>query len=108
MSRAVGEPVTAPLAAHRIEREIEDQEVELLVTDTGPGIPRELHEEVFKPFYTTKQASGGRGVGLTISRAMVERHDGTLTVQSPLTARGGTRIAIRLPLHPLKGEPHET
>jgi signal transduction histidine kinase len=37
------------------------KQVEFSISDTGPGIPIEVQEEVFKPFFTTKQDSGGRG-----------------------------------------------
>ena len=72
--------------------------VEASVSNTGPGIPSELQDQVFEPFFTTKQATGGRGVGLTLSRAMVERHGGTIIIQSPLTPAGGTRVVVRLPV----------
>jgi signal transduction histidine kinase len=53
---------------------------------------------VFEPFFTTKRTSGGRGVGLTLSRAMVERHRGSMAIESPILAAGGTRVRITLPM----------
>jgi len=72
--------------------------IQIIIEDTGPGIPPELLEAVFEPFFTTKRMQGGRGVGLTISRAMVERHDGRMQIESPITPDGGTRVRMTLPM----------
>jgi signal transduction histidine kinase len=74
--------------------------VEVSIADTGHGIPAEIQNDVFKPFFTTKMGRGGRGMGLTISRSMVERHGGSITIQSPATAGRGTRVTVRLPVRP--------
>ncbi len=71
-------------------------EVELQVEDDGPGIPQDLLSHVFEPFFTTKEGGHGVGLGLAISRGVVERHHGTIEVKS---APGkGTRFTIRLPI----------
>ena len=54
-------------------------EVELAVRDSGPGIPDNLADEVFKPFFTTK--SNGMGMGLALSRTIVEAHGGRLWIE---------------------------
>lgn len=54
--------------------------VEVGVTDTGPGIPEEIHERLFEPFFTTKP--NGMGMGLSISRSILEAHDGRLWATS--------------------------
>jgi signal transduction histidine kinase len=51
-------------------------EVEIAVRDSGPGIPNTIGDEVFKPFFTTK--SDGMGMGLTLSRSIIETHGGRL------------------------------
>jgi two-component system NtrC family sensor kinase len=71
-------------------------EVELQVEDDGPGIPQDLLPHVFEPFFTTKEGGHGVGLGLAISKGVVERHHGTIEVKS---APGkGTRFMIRLPI----------
>lgn len=65
-------------------------EVAISVTDTGSGIPREYLPRIFEPFVQVPHASGGgAGLGLTISRRIVEGHGGRLTVQSE-SGRGST------------------
>ncbi len=81
-------------------------EAEISIIDTGRGIAPNILEKVFEPFFTTKHGQGGRGMGLTISRAMVERHGGTIEIQSPVTGTGGTRVVVRLPILSSEGS-HE-
>jgi two-component system NtrC family sensor kinase len=71
-------------------------EVELQVEDDGPGIPHDLLAHVFEPFFTTKEGGHGVGLGLAISKGVVERHHGTIDVNS--TPGKGTRFTIRLPI----------
>ncbi|MFN8644518.1 MAG: ATP-binding protein [Candidatus Binatia bacterium] len=60
--------------------------VEVFVRDTGPGLPRDAAAEVFEPFFTTKRT--GLGLGLAISRTIIEMHGGTLSATS--TPSGAT------------------
>jgi signal transduction histidine kinase len=70
--------------------------VEVTISDTGGGIPREIQERVFEPFFTTKPVGQGTGQGLSIARAtIVDRHGGTLTFDSQVGK--GTTFTIRLP-----------
>jgi len=66
------------------------------VSDTGPGIPKEIVPRIFEPFFTTKPVGEGTGFGLSISRGLIEAHGGTITVELP--AAGGTVFEITLPL----------
>jgi len=68
--------------------------VEVSVTDDGPGIPTGLRERIFEPFYTTKGVGEGSGLGLSICRDIVRRHQGELTVDS---RPGHTRFTVSLP-----------
>ena len=58
----------------------QDDHVEITITDTGPGIPQDKIEQLFQPFETTK--SEGLGMGLPISRSIIEAHGGQMGVQS--------------------------
>ena len=70
------------------------------VADTGPGISEEIAARLFQPFVTTK--AGGMGIGLSISRRIIESHGGTLTVRR--NEQGGATFRFDLPL----AEPQET
>jgi CheY-like chemotaxis protein len=52
------------------------------IADTGPGVPAELHARLFEPFYTTKPAGVGTGLGLALCRGIVESHGGTIRLVS--------------------------
>ncbi len=64
------------------------------VSDTGPGIPRELQERIFEPFYTTKERGKGTGLGLSISHDIIAKHHGELLVTS--TPELGTTFTVKL------------
>jgi signal transduction histidine kinase len=65
------------------------------IADDGPGIPEELAARIFEPFFTTKDVGQGTGLGLaTARRIVVERHDGSLTLDSQ---PGRTAFRVRLP-----------
>ena len=68
----------------RVETVQNGSQVEISVTDGGGGLPASLAEKLFEPFFTTKDAGAGvgTGLGLTISRKIVERHQGTLTLDT--------------------------
>ncbi|MFB3818353.1 MAG: sensor histidine kinase, partial [Candidatus Methylomirabilales bacterium] len=70
--------------------------VEVLVRDTGIGIPPETLRRVFDPFFTTKEVGKGTGLGLAISQSIVEQHGGTIELTSPGRGRGAT-VRVRLP-----------
>jgi len=70
-------------------------EVAVTVEDTGSGIPQEIAAQLFKPFTTTKP--GGMGIGLSISKRIVEAHGGTMTVSH--TASGGASFRFTLPAY---------
>ncbi len=70
--------------------------IEIVVSDTGCGIPPENLDDLFDPFFSTKEVGRGTGLGLSVSLGIVERHGGTIRVQSKV-GRGSTFI-IWLPL----------
>lgn len=71
-------------------------EVVFRVSDTGRGIPPDDLDDVFKPFYTTRHS--GTGLGLPITREIVERHGGEMEVESSLGE--GTTFTLRIPRSP--------
>ncbi len=76
-----------------------DGQVHLRVADTGPGIPDEIVQSVFTPFFTTKEPGKGTGLGLSITYSIVESHGGQITLE-PRTARGGAAFRVDLPPAP--------
>jgi len=61
-------------------KRIGDHKVHLIVSDNGPGIPEEIIERIFVPFYTTRK--GGSGIGLSLSRQIMKLHNGSIKVNS--------------------------
>jgi signal transduction histidine kinase len=78
-----------------IETKVEDRDVLVTIQDSGPGIPPEVAARIFEPFYTTKAKGEGTGLGLSICARIVEKHGGTLRVESRV---GCTRFEVRLPI----------
>jgi PAS domain S-box-containing protein len=71
-----------------------DNRLRLNFTDTGMGIPEDVRERIFEPFYTTKGAHG-TGLGLAVSYGIIERHEGMINVESEVGR--GTTFEIDLP-----------
>jgi C4-dicarboxylate-specific signal transduction histidine kinase len=78
-----------------IEAGIKDSFLELSVTDCGNGIPPQVVEQMFQPFFTTKGIGKGTGLGLSISRGLVQKHGGDLYYDSESP---NTKFIIKLPL----------
>lgn len=70
-------------------------QVRIVVRDDGCGIPPDILPRIFEPFLTTKETGRGVGLGLAISRSILERHRGTIEVQSELGR--GTTFTLTLP-----------
>ena len=81
----------------RLSVEEKENSVLLLITDSGNGIPKEIADQLFAPFYTTKATGKGTGLGLSLSKKFIENHSGTLTInhESP-----NTQFVIELPKNP--------
>ena len=69
--------------------------VQIRFTDDGPGIPEEIKESIFEPFYTTKKEGEGTGLGLFITYGIVEKHGGLIRVDSAVGK--GSTFVINLP-----------
>ncbi|MCL2701319.1 MAG: HAMP domain-containing histidine kinase [Phycisphaerae bacterium] len=84
----------------RIAARREETTLVLSVSDSGPGVPDELHERIFEPFFSTKpgddaDTDGGHGLGLTICRDIITSLGGTISLQSP--PRHGATFTLELP-----------
>jgi C4-dicarboxylate-specific signal transduction histidine kinase len=69
--------------------------VQLVVSDTGHGMPPSVSQRVFEPFFTTKPPGEGTGLGLSVSYGIIRAHGGTISVES--TPDHGTTFTIALP-----------
>ena len=74
------------------------------VEDTGPGIPPNLLERIFNPFFTTKPTGSGTGLGLSISLGIVREHEGRIWAEN--APQGGARFIVEVPIvtHRASGE----
>jgi len=75
----------------------EEQSYAFSVTDRGKGIPDDLMDKIFQPFFTTKANSMGTGLGLFISQGIVSQHNGRLLAENNLD--GGATFTVILPRH---------
>lgn len=82
-----------------VEAMVTDQCVKILVTDEGIGIPKELQEQIFEPFFRVDRSRsrqlGGSGLGLSLVRAIVELHHGTVAVETALGQ--GSQFILSIP-----------
>jgi two-component system C4-dicarboxylate transport sensor histidine kinase DctB len=88
---------TAPYLEVRAERSVNGSgdNIEIAIRDHGPGLPDEVLHHLFEPFYTTKPAGEGLGLGLAISLTIIESYGGTLSaVNAP---EGGAIFTLTLP-----------
>ncbi|HNC46738.1 MAG TPA: ATP-binding protein, partial [Acidobacteriota bacterium] len=80
------------LLAVKLQTEPDGQVI--TVTDRGVGIPSDKLDQIFEPYYSTKET--GIGLGLAVTRKLIEEHNGSILVRS--TVGVGTTFVIRLPL----------
>ena len=73
-----------------------DDYVYLTIEDNGIGIPKELHHEIFHPFFTTKHVTKGTGLGLSVSHGIIESHHGKIDLKSEVGK--GSKFMIKLPI----------
>lgn len=89
--QAMTQPGELHISTHLI-----DGAAEIWVKDTGHGIDQEDIEHVFEPFFTTKEMGQGTGIGLSMSKTIVERFGGKIFIESIKSK--GTTVKVRLPL----------
>lgn len=78
----------------RIQCEEKENEIQLSVTDSGPGIPAELQDKIMVPFFTTKEVGKGTGLGLSIVKGIVEQHGGSFLIDNRCA---NTRFVLSFP-----------
>jgi PAS domain S-box-containing protein len=100
-AHAIGDVVSAGRLTKgeiRVATRLDGDFVEIRVADNGTGIPPEIQEKVFDPFFSTKGVGKGTGQGLAISHAViVEKHGGSITFETE--QERGTAFIVRLPLN---------
>lgn len=88
-----------------VSASVENSSVHLVIQDSGGGIPKEIQDRIFEPFFTTKDVGSGTGLGLYIVKQEIDRHKGTIRVESKVGE--GTAFHIFLPLQATMAEPSE-
>jgi PAS domain S-box-containing protein len=83
----------------RIDATKQNTNLIVSITDSGQGIPAEIIPKIFEPFFTTKPAGEGSGLGLDIVKKIIEKHQGSISVNS---VPGKTTFTVLLPLEPTK------
>ena len=96
-AQALEEQVTdsGELGVISISTRVIGSDVLIEIADDGPGIPHELQERIYEPFFTTKRVGQGTGQGLALARSSIEGHGGSLECVS--VPGQGARFTIRLP-----------
>jgi C4-dicarboxylate-specific signal transduction histidine kinase len=83
--------------ALRIETFSKEGQVVIEIADSGPGIPQGLEKKIFEPFFTTKKEGHGTGLGLSMSKSIIEKFGGTISFRN--IAPNGSCFTIVLPQH---------
>ena len=81
-----------------IKTRVDGDKVKISVRDNGCGIPDDTLPKIFDPFVTTKPVGSGTGLGLAVSHQIIERHGGSITVDSEVGK--GTEFVLTLPVEP--------
>ena len=92
---AINDRGTITISAEKVSSAPGESHLQITLADTGCGIPKDRIEKVFDPFYTTKDNSGNTGLGLSIAKGIIDKHHGTVQIESE--SEGGTCIIIALP-----------
>jgi two-component system, NtrC family, sensor kinase len=84
-----------------VKTDVEGNYVSIQIADDGVGIPKDVIQNIFNPFFTTREVGKGVGLGLSIAYRIIENHNGNIDVQSE--PGHGTTFTIRLPFGSPKG-----
>ena len=85
-----------------VSTEERDNHISITISDNGVGIPADVVQNIFNPFFTTREVGSGVGLGLSIAYRVIEGHNGNVDVQSE--PGQGTTFTIRLPIISEKGK----
>ncbi len=86
---------TVTISAESIMDEKDKQYLQISIADTGCGIPESELEKIFDPFYTTKNTPVNSGLGLSVTKGIIDKHHGKIRIESDVDR--GTRVIIGLP-----------
>ncbi len=87
----------APPGVIEVATREQEGSVELVIADSGVGIPPDHLNKIFEPFFTTKEMTKGTGLGLAVSYGIIKKHDGDIAVSSE--EGKGTTFIVRLPIY---------
>jgi signal transduction histidine kinase len=96
---AMGDGGTMTIAVRQIKNEAGEPYLQITFADMGCGIPADKIGKIFDPFFTTKDNLGNTGLGLSITKGIVDKHHGTIRIDSKL--QEGTKVVIELPVTPI-------
>ncbi|MGZ6237687.1 MAG: ATP-binding protein [Syntrophales bacterium] len=93
---AMGDGGTITVTTRQVKNEAGEPYLQISFVDMGCGIPADKIENVFEPFFTTKESLGNTGMGLSITKGIIDKHHGTIRINSKL--QEGTDVIIELPV----------
>ncbi|MDA2921180.1 HAMP domain-containing histidine kinase, partial [Desulfobacterota bacterium AH_259_B03_O07] len=70
---------------------------DIIISDTGRGIPQNILPHVFEPFFSTKPSGKGTGLGLSVAKSILRDHGGEISIES--TEGEGTSVYIKIPIY---------
>lgn len=79
----------------RVSNDLQENLINIVITDTGEGIPKDILPLIFEPFFSTKPSGKGTGLGLSVAKRIVHDHGGEISIQS--TEGKGTSVHIKIP-----------
>ena len=82
----------------RVKTEHVNENIEIMISDNGKGIPEENLSTIFDSFFTTKDVGEGTGLGLNIANNIVKKHGGSIDVESKVGE--GTTFTVKIPVNP--------
>jgi PAS domain S-box-containing protein len=93
----LGAPAAYRAVCASCRQKVDGRFVELQVRDNGPGIPQEVMDRMFEPFFSTKEVGRGSGMGLSLAHGIVHEHGGHILVDSLLGERTKFRVLLPVP-----------